>query len=218
MPGASIADPVNQPLLNSDEIKHVRHLSRALLKNRAIEKKKIVGELMMQRKQLEIMNGALNTVVVDLRRSMLSAELVLNQKNSNVTIPVGNKVVSINGTNKMDKTTAFKADSTSKAVEQRRKIMKQAIDEVNKTSHEMAVSALSSSGEKLKETRPSEHRSKQMQFVIKGVVNELAVMSGRDVVDVKKIKALKERLRLKKKKISIDDISPTLSIRTKHRQ
>ncbi|PCI12689.1 MAG: hypothetical protein COB71_08570 [Thiotrichales bacterium] len=218
VPGSSIAGPVNQSLLNSDEIKHVRHLSRALLKNRAIEKKKIVGELITQRKQLEIMSAALSAAEVDIRRSMFAAELVLNKNNSDVAISLDNNVSNNGGTKETDNIKTVKTDSKSKAIEKKRGIIKRAIDEINNTSQEISVSALLSSGEDLKGNQSRARRSKQMRSVIKGVVNELAVMSDRGVVDVKKIKDLKEKLMLKKNKISIDDISPTLSTRTRHRR
>lgn len=207
--------------LTSGEIKNIRHLSRALLQSRAIEKKRIEDEVDAERVDIKKMEDSLEQLIDSEKRAM--SQVVLEPvKNTNsftaVFKPEGLAVPAI--TPSTTEEGLVNAEVTSSAATKLKQDRLKRIQASKNTIASMRVSIdnkLPGPLEFWKKKSERDRRNEHAVRVATSVEKELEKMSQDNQIDIAKLKALKDKLSLKKPDINFDDIGPTYQTKTQHR-
>lgn len=209
--------------LTSGEIKKVRHLSRALLQSRALEKKRIEAEVAPQRAQIKEMEDSLG----DLIANELSAltKVSLTPVNTQATTAVFNAKSGVQGA-----AVAPTVPSTSP-----RTLSKIHVRKDNELLKKRRMNRLQASQAAIKEARlaterklPSrfafwikksarDHRNESIVRTAGDVEQVLGQMVVKGEIDLERLKVLQRKVSLNKPDIDVDDTAPTFQTRTRHR-
>ncbi len=199
---------------DAGEVKKLRYLSRALLKSRAIEKERIERELQPQRRQLKEMRETLGVLDAEMLEAVSSSGVEPNETSS---MGVGEMVVD-------GRIVARGETGKTRSVRPRQKATVQKQNAVNVAMKKLDASrgsidrTIPRRWEFWKSKTPGDDRAEKMVSANLQVRQELSELVESDIVELKKIRALKGRLSLKKKDVPADDTHPTLQTITKHRR
>lgn len=200
----------NKHGLNSDEIKNVRHISRAILKSRANEKKHIEDELVGQRKDLAQMKQVVEALETEIRKMMLvPPRLNISPRVKNMTSSLDNskegkksiqtKPQVILATGFKEKTSARLKDTSSRLMS-----LRQGLEKNQPAWWQF-----------WKKKDQQHMRASKIADVSKKVEAKLNALVDADKVELKEIQKLKQMLELKRQEINIKDMDPTIHTRTK---
>jgi len=202
--------------LNSAQIKKMRFLSQALLKSRAVEKKRIEVEVQPLRAQVKEMQAALEPLAAIKFNS--KSMLITKSKDStgyieaNDLLPEGEKMQAARAGLK---TKTIQIETNLNAEKQRKLAnaivkMKQSKKELEKDSPQR--------WQFWKKMSDKDQRQNHVLKIAGDVQSELANMEQSGELDIAKIKGLKHRLTLQRPYVPLTDIDPTFRTLIKHRK
>jgi len=200
-----------EEVLTSGEIKKIRHLSRALLQSRALEKERIELEVAPERESIKQMEAGMEQLITTELSEKMRVEI---EKNTAISaeaefVAAGSDLPEVI---EKPKTGGHKSIKATGRVE-RINASKDAIQNIRIAAEEKLPSKFAFWRTKTKQDIRNQH----VVDVANSVEQELATMSQQDHTDIEALKALKGRLTLKKAAIKLDDIDPTIKTRTRHR-
>lgn len=195
----------NDAGLKADEIKNIRFISRAILKSRLNEKKRIEQELTGQRKDLAQMRQMVESLEQDMRKALLAPPQLISPlvtqaatgKAAAKTIQANPQAVDLS-TRKQQRSARFR-DTASRLAGKR-----QALEKAQPTWWQFWET----------KTR-KQRRDDKLIAVSRKVEARLNDLAKADKVDLKEITKLKEMLTLKRPKVDLKDMAPTIQSRTK---
>jgi len=208
---------------SSEEIKNIRHLSRALIKSRANEKLRIDKETSSQKNYLKNMRDEVSALNNDVMSKYATSnvtvaesaqaevhEMTIDGKTHKSTVITKGKVI---GDNKKN----IGSSVRQTVIEDRKRSISKSENKM-KRMRQSVEAGIRKPWMIWKKDTDSDIRARKIVEVSKKIENEMAVLAKLDSVDMPKMKELKEKLDLKKIEAPDDGVHPTLQIRTKHRQ
>jgi len=209
--------------LTSGEIKKVRHLSRALLQSRALEKKRIEAEVAPDRAEIKKIEDSLGDLIANELASLTKVSLtpvnmqatttaVFNTKSS-MQGPVTAPVTSPASTKALNHT---QAQATGRLKQQRMKRL-QASQAAIRNTRLGAEKKLPSRFAFWKKKNARDHRNENIVRIAGDVEQVLDKMVLEGDIDLEQLKVLQKKVSLSKPDIDVDDIAPTFQTRTRHR-